>query len=51
MNTYKVIIIFCDHPNEAATIECETHDEAVNIRQAFVNYGKCKSIEIERISQ
>jgi hypothetical protein len=44
---YKVIVIFCDCPNESAIIECKSHDEAINIKQAFINYGKCLSVEIE----
>ena len=32
--------------NEKAWLRCETHDEALAVRRAFVNYGKCQEIEI-----
>jgi hypothetical protein len=48
---YNVIIIYNDFPNEKAIIKCESYNDAINVKQAFINYGKCKLVEIERISK
>lgn len=42
--TYIVVIV---QDGETARLVCETYEEAVQVRQSFVNYGKCSSVEIE----
>ena len=43
---YKVLIVYNDAPNETAVIECKSFNDALHTRQAFINYGKCKSVII-----
>lgn len=41
---YTVVIL---QDNEYARLECATMEEAQQVRQSFVNYGKCQEITIE----
>ena len=41
---YTVVI---RHRGEEARLECETMVEAMQVRQAFVNYGGYQEVEIE----
>jgi len=41
--THTVKVMYEDGP---AFLPCISHDEAVGVRRSFVNYGKCKSVEI-----
>lgn len=41
---YIVVIV---QDGETARLECSTLEEAQQVRQSFVNYGKCQSVEIE----
>ena len=43
--TYTVVI---HQDGEVARLECKSWDEALLVRQSFVNYGKCQSVEIEK---
>ena len=42
--TYTVVIL---QDGERARLDCETYEEAVQVKRSFENYGKCQSIEIE----
>lgn len=44
---FKVLIVYNDAPNETAIISCESFNDALHVRQSFINYGKCKSVIIE----
>lgn len=44
---YTVVIL---QDNEYARLECATMEEAQQVRQSFVNYGKCQEITIEEHS-
>jgi hypothetical protein len=41
---YNVIIV---QDNETATLKCSSYNEALQVKQAFINYGKCESVTIE----
>jgi hypothetical protein len=45
MNEQIVVVIVQD--GETARLKCATLEEAQQIRQSFVNYGKCQEITIE----
>jgi hypothetical protein len=42
---YYVIII---QEDQMAKLECHSYDEAVKVKQSFINYGKCQSVTIEK---
>jgi hypothetical protein len=42
---YEVVIV---QDGDTARLECATLEEAQLVRQSFINYGKCQSVEIER---
>ena len=42
--TYTVVIV---QDGKTARLECATYEEAQQVRQSFVNYGKCQSVSIE----
>lgn len=42
--TYTVVIQHC---NEVARLSCSTLEEAIQVKQSFINYGKYQSVEIE----
>lgn len=42
--TYKVVIL---QDGECARLECATLEEAIQVRQSFINYGKCQEVRIE----
>ena len=44
-NTYIVVIT---QDNEQARLTCNSMEEAVQARQAFINYGKCQDVTIEK---
>ena len=44
MTTYTVVIL---KDGETARLDCDTLEEAQQVRQSFVNYGKCQEITIE----
>ena len=46
-NTYRVSIVYNDAPNETAILVYNSLNEALEAKQAFINYGKCKSVNIE----
>lgn len=41
---WTVVIV---QDGETARLPCASYEEAVRVRQSFVNYGKCQSVEIE----
>ena len=41
---YNVVII---QDGECARLECDSLEDARQVRQSFVNYGKCQSVTIE----
>ena len=41
---YTVVIV---QDGDTARLECETFEEALDVRRSFVNYGKCQEITIE----
>lgn len=41
---YNVVIV---QDGDTARLPCASYEEAVQVRQSFVNYGKCQSVEIE----
>ena len=43
---YQVVIV---QDGEVARLDCETLEEAQNVRRSFVNYGKCQEVTIEEI--
>jgi hypothetical protein len=43
---YAVVIL---QDNEHARLECESLEEALRVKQSFINYGKCQSVAIEYI--
>jgi hypothetical protein len=43
---YQVVIL---QDGETARLDCETLEEAQNVRRSFVNYGKCQEVTIEEI--
>ena len=43
--SYVVVIV---QDGDTARLECASYEEALQVRQSFVNYGKCQSVEIER---
>ena len=45
---YIVIIL---QNNEYARFECETLDEAQQVKISFENYGKCDNVGIEYVSR
>jgi hypothetical protein len=45
---YRVVIL---QDGEYARLECATLEEAQQVRQSFVNYGKCQDITIEQIQE
>ena len=42
-NKYKVIIL---QDNDIAVLDCDTLSEAEQVKQSFINYGKCDSVKI-----
>ena len=42
--TYTVVIL---QDGETARLACATLKEAQQVRQSFVNYGKCQEVRIE----
>lgn len=42
--TYTVVIQHC---NEVARLRCSTFEEAIRVKQSFINYGKYQSVEVE----
>lgn len=42
--TYTVVIL---QDGETARLACATLEEAQQVRQSFVNYGKCQEVRIE----
>ena len=45
---YEVVIL---QDNEYARLECATLEEANQVKQSFVNYGKCQEVTIERVEE
>jgi hypothetical protein len=43
---YQVVIV---QDGDTARLDCETLEEAQNVRRSFVNYGKCQEVTIEEI--
>jgi hypothetical protein len=43
--SYEVVIV---QDGETARLACASYEEAVQVRQSFINYGKYQSVEIER---
>lgn len=41
---YTVVIT---QDNEIARLDCETYEEALEVKRSFINYGKCQSVTIE----
>jgi hypothetical protein len=41
---YTVVI---KQNDEYARLDCETYEEALEVKRSFVNYGKCQEITIE----
>lgn len=41
---YTVVVV---QEGDTAHLECETYEEALNVKWSFVNYGKCQEITIE----
>ncbi len=44
-NTFIVVIT---QDNEQARLTCNSMEEAVQTRRAFINYGKCQDVTIEK---
>jgi hypothetical protein len=42
---YTVVIL---QDNEYARLECNTQEEAEQVKRSFINYGKCQEVEIEQ---
>lgn len=40
-------IVVIEQDGGTARLECATLEEAQQVRQSFVNYGKCQSVTIE----
>jgi len=45
---YAVVIL---QDKEYARLECATLEEAQQVKQSFVNYGKCQEVTIENIEE
>ena len=45
-STKYIVVITQD--NEQARLTCNSMEEAVQARQAFINYGKCQDVTIEK---
>ena len=45
--TYTVVIL---QDGETARLKCETLEEAQQVRQSFINYGKCQEVRIEAVT-
>jgi hypothetical protein len=43
--SYEVVI---QQDGDSARLACESYEEAVQVRQSFINYGRYQSVEIER---
>ena len=41
---YSVVI---KQNDEFARLDCETLEEALNVKRSFINYGKCQEVTIE----
>ena len=42
--SYTVVI---QQDGDTARLPCASYEEAVQVRQSFVNWGRCQSVEIE----
>lgn len=45
MKIYTVVIL---QDGDIARLDCNTLEEAINVRRSFVNYGKCQKVTIEK---
>ena len=43
---YTVVIV---QDGDVARLECATWEEAVQVHQSFINYGRCQSVTIEHL--
>ena len=41
---YTVVIL---QDGESASLDCATLEEAQQVKQSFINYGKCQSVTVE----
>lgn len=45
---YTVVIL---QDNEYARLDCANLEEAKQVKQSFVNYGKCQEVTIEQVEE